>query len=771
MSNSTLLRKFVIFLLISSIIPLVLLGAISYNVSKKTISEQARKYQIENVSEQKEYMELLMEEVESLIANISSIEDIKNVLNQDIENDLYTKLATQAKIGYILSGYTHINGLVSIDIFTKNNNHYHVGDTLNTESINKEVRDGIMLEVAGSSKQVVWSGIEDNVNENSQHQRVITAGKALKVIDSKTLEEKVAGLLVINYSIDSFYNHFSTNDLGKGSYMMILDSKNRLVFFPDKEKIGSILDSSFVKKLSGSEGSFTERINDRQMLVTYNRSQKYNWLLVSLVPISTLMVGSISIRNNTLIILGLCLIIVLLTALFFSKKVVGPINRITRRFKEIQNGSLDTTLIIKETTNDEIGELTKWFNTFLNSLLVKKKMEEELRAAHDELEKRVEIRTAELADTNQSLLQEIASREKSERELRYLSLHDPLTGLNNRFSFEEKMEKIRKSSCCNFSIIVFDVDGLKLVNDSMGHNIGDLLLVKTAQIIRESVRENDFVARIGGDEFAVILNTNDKNFVENICNRIRKAVQNYNQENSHLPLSISIGNSICLNHSNQPDEIFKEADNNMYREKLYQSNSTRSSIVNTMMKALEERDFITEGHVERVQNLIVQMGLKLGFTERQLTDLRLLSQFHDIGKVGIPDKILLKPEALTKEETAIMRRHPEIGYRIAQSAPDLAPIADWILKHHEWWDGNGYPLGLSGEDIPQECRILLIVDAYDAMTSDRPYRKALTKEKAIEELLKFSGIQFDPGLVQLFIGIINNSTDDIKSPEIYKKII
>jgi len=138
-----------------------------------------------------------------------------------------------------------------------------------------------------------------------------------------------------------------------------------------------------------------------------------------------------------------------------------------------------------------------------------------------------------------------------------------------------------------------------------------------------------------------------------------------------------------------------------------------------------------------------------------LTDLRLLAQFHDIGKVGVPDSILFKAGPLNAEETIDMRQHCIIGQRIAILAPDLVPIADWVLKHHEWWNGEGYPLGLKGEEIPLECRILAIVDAYDAMISDRPYRKALTHAEAMKELMKCSGTQFDPQLVQKFVQLLD----------------
>lgn len=142
----------------------------------------------------------------------------------------------------------------------------------------------------------------------------------------------------------------------------------------------------------------------------------------------------------------------------------------------------------------------------------------------------------------------------------------------------------------------------------------------------------------------------------------------------------------------------------------------------------------------------------MGLSEMRIqADLRLFAQFHDIGKVGIPDQILFKNGPLTLEEMVIMKRHCEIGYRIAQASPDLLPIAEWILKHHEWWNGKGYPLGLKGEEIPLECRILAIADAYDAMTNDRPYRKALTREEALSEIKKCSGTQFDPRLVDMFL--------------------
>ncbi|MEW6418519.1 MAG: diguanylate cyclase [Nitrospirota bacterium] len=354
------------------------------------------------------------------------------------------------------------------------------------------------------------------------------------------------------------------------------------------------------------------------------------------------------------------------------------------------------------------------------------------------------------------IIRDITDIKKVEDQLIYLSLHDPLTGLYNRAYFGEEMKRIENGRYDSAAVIMCDVDGLKLVNDALGHHAGDDLLIATANILKESFRESDVIARVGGDEFAVLVANTDSNAIEKACHRIQNAAARYNLANPVLPLSVSMGFAVSIGTPIIMGSLFKEADNNMYRAKLQHSLIARSTIVQTLMKALETRDFITKGHVDRLQKLAIALAQAIGLPDQRVTDLRLLAEFHDIGKVGIPEHILFKPGPLTPEEIIEMQKHCEIGHRIAMYTPDLVPIADLILKHHEWWNGEGYPLSIKGEDIPIECRILSICETYEILTSDRPYHKATSHEEAAAELTRHSGIKFDPDLVSKFIQVLES---------------
>lgn len=353
-----------------------------------------------------------------------------------------------------------------------------------------------------------------------------------------------------------------------------------------------------------------------------------------------------------------------------------------------------------------------------------------------------------------TISRDISERKEMEERLRYIAEHDVLTGLYNRFYFEQMLDKFEKEKKVPAAIIVTDVDGLKLINDTLGHESGDRLLKTYASILQRCFPKGSIIARVGGDEFAVILPGSLPHLVDEYVKCVREEIDTINR-NKDILLSVSMGKAVRLNAKITMQELFREADKLMYREKLLHSQSTKSSIVDLLMKALEARDYITEGHTDRLQEIVRKMGERIGLSESRINDLCLLARFHDIGKVGISDRILFKPGKLTEEEFEEMKKHSEIGFRIAQSSPDLAHIADFILKHHERWDGSGYPLRLKETEIPLECRILALADAYDAMSNDRPYRKAMNREDIIVELTRCSGKQFDPWLTSVFINLLS----------------
>lgn len=348
-------------------------------------------------------------------------------------------------------------------------------------------------------------------------------------------------------------------------------------------------------------------------------------------------------------------------------------------------------------------------------------------------------------------IRDVTSRREAETQLRFVAEHDSVTGLYNRSYFEKEIEHCEITAGIMTGLIVSDVDGLKLVNDTLGHQEGDRLLKQSAEIFQEACPPNSVITRIGGDEFCVIVRDTSVQELYATLRKIDRLIREYNNNDPIIPLSISNG----IAYSDDPQEnllqLFKEAEENMYYEKLFHSQSVRSKVVDVLTKALEARDYLTEGHADRLCLIVEKIACALKMPEQKINSLRLFARFHDIGKVGISDAILFKPGKLTADQFEEMKKHSEIGYCIAQSTPDLVHISDWILKHHEWWNGNGYPFGLIGDCIPLECRILAIADAYDSMSNDRPYRKALPYPERIRELKRFAGIQFDPELVKVFL--------------------
>jgi len=347
---------------------------------------------------------------------------------------------------------------------------------------------------------------------------------------------------------------------------------------------------------------------------------------------------------------------------------------------------------------------------------------------------------------------DITERKRHHEKLKFLSMHDALTNLYNRAFFDESLQRLDTNRQLPISVVMADINGLKLVNDAFGHSVGDQLLVKTGEALKSVCRSEDIVCRLGGDEFAIIFPLTQEEVAEKICVRIKNACMR--ADDLPIPLSISLGVATKINIEENIHEIIKIAEERMYRNKLLDSKSSRSSIIASLQKTLREKTHETEEHSSRMQQLALLLGSAIGLSRSNMDELVLLAALHDLGKVAIPDHILLKSEGLTNEEWETIKKHPEIGHRIAKATPDLVPIAEKILAHHERWDGRGYPQGLREEEIPLIARIISIVDAFDVMTNGRPYKKALKPIEALQELRACAGTQFDPRLVEVFISLV-----------------
>lgn len=402
---------------------------------------------------------------------------------------------------------------------------------------------------------------------------------------------------------------------------------------------------------------------------------------------------------------------------------------------------------------------------------------------------------------------------KSNRRLQRLSLKDPHTGLYNHRFFEEviKSEFYRaKKYIQPLSMIMIDIDYFKSVNDAYGHEFGDLVLKQFAKRIRRFVRLHDFVIRFGDEEFVLLLPGVDRDEVLGLAQRLLDSIRTHDFGNGENSTTLRLSAAVV---SYPEDNIYKDtdfmelsdkvlnrvkecggdrvyssrdlkrggsADSDRYNEitdikclkqrlgkVTKQANQSLIESIFAFVKAIELKDHYTGDHVESTVNYATEVARRLDLCKGDILLVRQASMLHDLGKIGISEKILLKKGRLTKQEFDKIKEHPKIGVDIIRPVQFLHGLIPLILYHHERWDGKGYPCRLKGKEIPIGARIIAIADVYQALISDRPYRKALSRETAIRIIRKNSSAQFDPLVVDAFLSILQ---DPLKSKDRKRRV-
>ncbi len=365
-------------------------------------------------------------------------------------------------------------------------------------------------------------------------------------------------------------------------------------------------------------------------------------------------------------------------------------------------------------------------------------------------------------------------------ELQDLAGRDDLTQLQNRRFFYEQLQQeleLTKRYKRDLSILMLDVDDLKLINDEFGHQVGDVVLRSLGRVLNQQAGERFITARIGGDEFAVIMPGSSRRDADKLSWGIWDALSKEpicETENASIFLGVSIGTGGYPWGGDNLDDIIKWADTKMYanklerkgmkHERLGEKDDSRlvSAVVDVLSSALDVRDKMTHRHARRVARMAAFVAREMKLGEDEVLQIEYAAALHDIGKIGVADSILHKKDSLDAHEWLEMKRHSELGYQILNGIDFLREAAEIVYSHHERYDGGGYPRGLKGGEMPLGARVFAVVDAYDAMTSKRPYREALSRQEAIEEVLSCSGTQFDPTVVTAFLRMIETNPDGFR---------
>lgn len=347
------------------------------------------------------------------------------------------------------------------------------------------------------------------------------------------------------------------------------------------------------------------------------------------------------------------------------------------------------------------------------------------------------------------VFRDMTEKKAEQRRVEYLSYHDHLTEVFNRRYLEKTLKELDAPEYLSLGILSIDVNGLKLTNDVFGHETGDKLLKKVVQVVNAVKRPQDIFGRVGGDEFLLILPKTEEKEMEVLCQEIEDEITRTSQDT--LQLSLALGYAVKKDRNTSLKDVIMKADDHMYKTKLRHGQAMRQTMLERILARIHEKYALEKIHTDRVSMYCEALANALDLSQKEVQNAKVAGFLHDVGMILVSERILNKADFLTKEETQLIKRHPETGYQILRCLDEYQGLAFSVLHHHERYDGTGYPAGLKQEEIPLLARIISICDAYEAMTGHRPYRKTKSKAEAIQELQDHAKTQFDPFLVEVFV--------------------
>lgn len=377
-------QKWIVYLMALSVVPLVLLGSISFDTARTTVQNLSGRYVSELLISQRRLLQLQIAQIESLIVNISSVDGIIDALSETAsEADTYTRLATQARVGYILNGYLNIEGLVSIDIVAVDGRHFHVGDTLDLAPLDPAQSNRLFAAAAAGDRPVHWFGVTENLNANSQHRQVISAAKIVWAVDRQTVSRYPMAVVIVNYSIEHLREQFIGVDLGEGGSLMVLDAANRFMAHPDEDRIGTPAPQALLSAVADDAGATTTVLSGVETALRSVPVAPADWRVVAAVPVATLTAQTSVIGLATIAALLLCLTLVAAVAVLYARRVVRPIKQITESFRAYRDSPTAPRHQLPVRGDDEIADLARGFNAFMDAVEEQRASERALQISEE----------------------------------------------------------------------------------------------------------------------------------------------------------------------------------------------------------------------------------------------------------------------------------------------------------------------------------------------------------------------------------------------------